>query len=113
MNYLGAFFSTVLLNNEVLNVNIAVVDGDKNFGLLGGDIINYSKESIDRCFKGEVSEKLPIVKGAKASIKFKPDVKPMFCTARKVPMPLERKVNKTIDELICWESLTSGSRWCI
>ena len=68
--------------------------------LLGRDIINSSNESIDRCFEAEASEKLPTVKGAKASIKLKPDAKPMFCTARKAPLPLERKVNKTIDELL-------------
>ena len=100
MNYLGAFFSTVFYNNKELNVNIAVVDADRNFGLLGRDIINNSKEPIDRCFKAEASEKLPIVQGAKASIKMKPDAKPMFCAARKVPLPLERKVNKTIDEFL-------------
>ena len=99
MKYLGAFFSTVLYNKQV-NVNIAVVDADRNFGLLGRDILNNCEESIERCFKAEVSEKLPTVKGAKASIKLKTDAKPMFCAARKVPLPLERKVNKTIDELL-------------
>ena len=100
MKYIGAFFSTVLYNNKQINVNIAVVDADKNFGLLGRDILNNCKESIDRCFKAEASEKLPTVKGAKASIKLKPDAKSMFCAARKVSLPLERKVNKTIDELL-------------
>ena len=100
MKYLGAFFLTVFYNNKQLNVNIAVVDADRNFGLLGRDILNKSKDSIDRCFKAEASEKLPTVKGAKASIKSKPDAKPMFCAARKVPLPLERKVNKSIDELL-------------
>ena len=37
MNYLSAFFSTVLYNNKHVNVNIAVVDADRNFGLLGRD----------------------------------------------------------------------------
>ena len=100
MKYLGAFFSTVFYYNKELNVNIAVVDADRNFGLLGRDIINNSKESIDRCFRAEASEKLPMVKCDKASIKLKPDAKSMFCAARKVPLPLERKVNKIIDELL-------------
>ena len=100
MKYLGAFFSTVLYDNKEPNVNIAVVDADRNFGLLGRDIINNSKESIERCFKAKVSKKLPLVKGAKASIKLKPDAKPMFCAARKVPLPLEQKVYKTFDELL-------------
>ena len=105
IKYLGAFFSTVFYNNKELNVNIAVVDADRNFGLLGRDILNNSNESIEGCFKAEVSEKLPTVKGAKASIKLKPDAKPMFCAARKVPLPLERKTNKTIDELMLLEIL--------
>ena len=105
MKYLGAFFSTVFYINKELNVNIAVVDADRNFGLLGRDIINNSKKSIDRCVKAEASEKLPTVKGALASVKLKPDAKPMFCAARKVPLPLERKVNKTIDELLLLETL--------
>ena len=100
MKYLGAPFSTVLYNNKQVNVNIAVVDADRNFGLLGRDILNNCKESNERCFKAEVSETLPTVKGAKASIKLKPDAKPMFCAGRKVPLPLERKVSKTIDELL-------------
>ena len=100
MKYLGAFFSTVLHNNKQVNVNIVVVDADRNFGLLGRDIIKNSKESIDRCFKAEASEQLPTVKGVKASIKLKHDAKPMLCAARKEPLPLERKVSKTIDELM-------------
>ena len=76
--------------------------------ILGRDIINNSKESIDRCFKAEASEKLPTVKGAKASIKLKPDAKTMFCAARKVPLPLERKVNKIIDELLLLGILEPG-----
>ena len=86
--YVGAFFSTVHYKNKQVNVNVAVVDADRNYGLLGRDILNISKDSIERCFKAEISEKLPTVKGAKASIKLKPDAKPMFCAARKVPLPL-------------------------
>ena len=74
--YLGAFFSTVFYNNRELNVDIAVVDADRTFDLFGCDITNHSKESIDRCFKAEASEKLPTVKGAKASLELKPDAKP-------------------------------------
>ena len=81
----------------MLIVHIAV---DRTSGLLGRDILNHSKESIDRCFRAEVSEKLPTVKGAEASIKLEPDAKPLFCAARKVPLPLEQKVKKSIDELL-------------
>ena len=102
MKYFGVFFSTVVYNNKQVDVNIFVVDAYRIFGLLGGDLLNNSRESIERCFKAEISEKLPTVKGAKVSIKLKPDAKPMFCAARKVLLPLERQVNKTADELILW-----------
>ena len=56
------------------------------------------------------------MKGAQASIKLKPDSKPMFCAARKIPMPLERKVNKIIDELLLLGILepveTGGVDYC-
>ena len=76
------------------------MDADRNFGLLRRDILYHSKECIDRCFKAEVSEKLPTMKGANVSINLKPVAKPMFCAARKVTLPLERKINRTIDELL-------------
>ena len=100
MKCLGASFSTLFYNNKDLIVNIAVVDAYRTFDFLGSDLLNHNKESSDRCFEAEVSEKLPTVEGAKASIKLKPDAEPMFCAARKVPLPLERKVNKIIDELL-------------
>ena len=55
MEYLGAFFSTVFSNNKQVNVNIAVIDADRNFGLLGRDILTNSKDFFERCFKAEVS----------------------------------------------------------
>ena len=39
-------------------------------------------------------------KGAKTSIKLKPDATPMICASEKVLLRLERKVKKTIDELL-------------
>ena len=81
--YLGAFVSTVFYKNRKLHMNIAVDNADRNFGLLGRDILNHNEESFYRCFKAQVSEKLPTVKGAKASIKLKPDAKAMFCVAQK------------------------------
>ena len=57
--------------NKQLSVNIAVVNADKNFSLLGLDILNHSEKTISRFFKAEVIENLPTVKGAKTSKKMK------------------------------------------
>ena len=105
MKHLGAFFSTVFYNNKELNVNIAAVDADVNFGLLGRDILNHSITSIDRRFKTESPEKLPTVKGAKASIKLKSDANPRFCAAQKSPLQLEQKVNNLLMKYCCWKFL--------
>ena len=56
--------------------------------------------SIDSCVKAELSEKLPTVKGAKASINLKPDAKPMFRTTRKKSLPVEWTVKKTNCEIL-------------
>ena len=97
MKSLGAFFSTVFYNHKALNVSIAVVDADRIFGFLGCDILNHSKESIDRCFKAEVSERLPKLKGVKTSINL----------TRKVPLRCHLN-GKSINPLMnycCWDFL--------
>ena len=55
MNHLDALVSTVLCNNELLSVNIAVGDADISFGTWEYDLLNDSKKSIDKCFQAEVS----------------------------------------------------------
>ena len=99
MKYIGALFGNVVYRDKLLKLKIAVVESIRNFGLLGRDILNCCIDKVDRCFNAEI-EKTPTVKGAIASIKLKSNAKPMFCLARKVPLPLERKVNETIDELL-------------
>ncbi|MEL7079444.1 MAG: RNase H-like domain-containing protein [Cyanobacteria bacterium J06582_2] len=100
MKYLGALFANVIYGNKPLKIKIAVVESDRSFGLLGRDILNRCIDKVDRCFNAVNEKTLPTVKGAIASIKLKSNAKPMFCPARKVPLPLEKKVNQTIDELL-------------
>ena len=83
-------------NNKELNVSIAVVDADRNFGLLRRDKFNQSKSSIDSCFKAEISKKLPAVKRAKVSINLKPDSKPLFHSARKKTLSVEWTLKKQL-----------------
>ena len=67
---------------------------------MGCDILNQSKESSDRSFKDDVFQKPPEMKGAKASMKLELGAKLMFSVEQKVPLPLERKIRKTIGELL-------------
>ena len=60
---------------------LAVVQSDKKFGLLGRDIL--PQEGVNAVS----DEKLPAVKGYKAHVNLIPGSQPMFCKARKIPLP--------------------------
>ena len=100
MQYFGAFLPKVLYENKVIGVRIVIVKADRNFGLLGRDIIKKVKESVQRCSGTTETKKLPAVEGVCASIKLKQDAKPMFCAARKDPLPPQRKMDRIVNELL-------------
>ena len=67
---------------------LAVVQSDKEFGLLGRDLLpGHGMNNI-------TAEHLPAVKGYKARVKLIPGTQPMFCKARKIPLPLQDKVTE-------------------
>ena len=100
LQYLCVFIFKVLFENKLIVAKIAVVKVDRKVSLLGRVILNEVKESIDRCFSTRETDKLPAVRGVCASIKLKQDAKPMFCAARKLLLPLERKTDQTVDKLL-------------
>ena len=72
---------------------LAVVQSDKKFGLLGRDIL--PQEGI----KAVSDERLPAIKGYKAHVKLIPGSQPMFCRARKIPLPLRDRVKEKIETM--------------
>ena len=73
---------------------LAVVQSDKKFGLLGRDIL--PQEGINAV--GD--ERLPAVKGYKAHVKPIPGSQPMFCKARKIPLPLKDRVEEKLETMV-------------
>ena len=73
---------------------LAVVQSDKKFGLLGRDII--PQEAISAV----IDERLPAVKGYKAHVKLIPGSQPMFCRARKIPLPLQDRVKEKVETMV-------------
>ena len=69
---------------------LAVVQSDKEFGLLGGDIL--PRDGLNTL----CDEKLPEVRGYKGHVNLITGSLPMFCKARKIPQPLQ---NRTKEEL--------------
>ena len=65
---------------------LAVVQSDNKFGLLGRDVL--PQEGINAV----IDERLPAFKGYKAHVKLIPGSQPMFCKARKTPLPLQDRV---------------------
>ena len=64
---------------------LAVVQSDKKFGLLGRDILPQDG------LNAVSDERLPAVKGYKAHVKLIPGSQPMFCNARNIPLSLRVK----------------------
>ena len=46
------------------------------------------------------AEHLPAVKGYKAHVKLIPGTQPMFCKARKIPLPLQDKVTEKLEQMV-------------
>ena len=78
---------------------LAVVQSDKKFGLLGRDIL--PQEGIIAVS----DERLPAVKGYKAHVKLIPGSQPMFCKARKIPLPLQDRVKEKLEMMVRQDSL--------
>ena len=73
---------------------LAVVQSDKEFGLLGRDLL--SKHGVNNI----TAEHLPAVKGYKAHVKLIPGTQLMFCKARKIPQPLQDKVTEKLEQMV-------------
>ena len=73
---------------------LAVVQSDKEFGLLGRNLL--PKHGVNNI----TAEHLPAVKGCKAHVKLIPGTQPMFCKARKIPLPLLDKVTEKLDQMV-------------
>ena len=73
---------------------LAIVQSDKKFGLFGRDIL--PQEGINAVS----DERLPAVKGYKAHVKLIPGSQPMFCKARKIPLPLQDRVKEKLETMV-------------
>ena len=73
---------------------LAVVQSDKRFGLLGSDVLH--QEGIIA-----VSDKrLPAVKGYKAHVKLIPGSQQISCKARKIPLPLKDRGKEKLETMV-------------
>ena len=70
------------------------MQSDKDFGLLGRDLL--TKHGLKKI----TTEHLPAVKGYKAHVKLIPASQPMFCRARKIPLPFQDKVTEKLEQIV-------------
>ena len=91
-------FSAVLERNGIMHpVHLVVVQSEKDFGLLGQDILNVSQVSFSHAISH--IDPLPIIKGIVARMELVEGAKDMFCRARRVPIALEEKISHELDRL--------------
>ena len=95
LTLLGSLTCDVEWNGSRLTQKqLAVVQSDKEFGLLGRDLL--PKHGLNNI----TAEHLPAVKGYKAHVKLIPGTQPMFCKARKIPLPLQDKVTEKLEQMV-------------
>ena len=95
LRFLGSLTCDVEWNgSKYRQQQLAVVQFDKKFGLLGRDIL--PQEGINAVS----DERLPAVKGYKAHVKLIPGSQPMFCNARKIPLPLQDSVKEKLETMV-------------
>ena len=80
--------------SKLTQKQLAVVQSDKEFGLHGRDLL--PKHGVNNI----TAKHLPAVKGYKAFVKLIPGTQPMFCKARKIPLPLQDKVTEKLEQMI-------------
>ena len=89
LTLLGSLTCDVEWNGSRLTQKqLAVVQSDKEFELLGRDLL--PKHGVNNI----TAEHLAAAKGYKAHVKLIPGTQPMFCKARKTPLPLQDKVRE-------------------
>ena len=98
MNVLGAFSGEITWRKNKYPVRISVVDTDRDFGLLGTDVLDQVKGEAYHA-EPVLKQKLSAVKGVTASVKLIEGAEPRVVSARRVPLHMEEKVNTTLDEL--------------
>ena len=96
MLYIGHLKCEIPWEKKIHSVDVAVIESEKEFGLIGRDVTR-----VDHIHNASLSDVkvLPAIKGVKATTKLKPDAKPVFCRARKVPPAMEDQVKIELAKL--------------
>ena len=95
LTLLGALTCDVEWNGSRLTQkHPAVVQSDKEFGLLGRDLL--PKHGVNNIR----AERLPALKSYKAHVKLISGTQPMFCKAGKTPLPLQDKVTEKLEQMV-------------
>ena len=84
--------------------DVAVIESEKAFGMIGRDMTQ-----VDHIHNASVSDVkvLLAIKGVNATIKLKPDAKPVFCRARKVPLAMKDQFKIELAKLQAQGIITS------
>jgi len=94
---LGEIESEISVNNKNTNAKFIVVKSDKNYGLIGRNIINIAQSKFETY---HIDEYLPTIKNFEATISLIDKTKPLrFFRARPVPVHLKDKINLELDSL--------------
>ena len=95
----GKFVATLEKDSRFFPAELIVVESEKEFGLLGRDLIDKDDDEIVHHTSSGEAEFLPAIKGVTASMELLDGAKDVFCRARPVPLALEEMVSTELDRL--------------
>ena len=95
LTLLGLLTCDVLWNgSRYTQKQLVVLQSDREIGLLGSNLL--PKHGVNNI----KTKLLPAVKCYKAHAKLIPGTQPMFCKARKIPLPLQDKVEEKLEQMV-------------
>ena len=97
-------------------LEVRVVESDKNFGLLGRDILDNQVHSVSSSPNSkETPSQLGCIRNAKATLRVPQGVKPIFCNSRDVALPLQKSVENELQRMLDMGVISpvppGGSEW--
>ena len=93
---LGCLSAGVQLENELVEVKFMVVESDRQYGLIGRDLIDKKRTTVSTL--SIETDFLPTIKNFSASIKLIDENKSLkFCRARSIPVHLRDKIDNELE----------------
>lgn len=116
LKIIGTINALIRYGNKYDIQEFKVVESSKTFGLIGRDMLTSRKNNVSHEERiHSVEEELGVIRNAKATLKIQDGTKPIFCSVREVPIPMQDAVDEELSRMlkmgVISEIKEGGSEW--